>query len=772
MDATKVTALLGPTNTGKTHRAIERMLDFPTGMIGLPLRLLAREVYDRLTARLGEARVALVTGEEKRVPRRSDYWVCTTEAMPVEREVDFLAVDEVQLAGHPQRGHVFTDRILRARGRKETWFLGSEAARGVLEMLAPAAQVVSHPRLSRLRYAGPSKLARVPPRSAVVAFSLDQVYAVAERLRAVKGGAAVVLGALSPRARNAQVAMYQAGEVDYLVATDAIGMGLNLDLRHVAFASLRKYDGRDIRPLDVSELSQIAGRAGRWIHDGTFGTVHPEVLAPDLAEAVEHHRITPLTRVWWRPDDLDFSSVDDLLVSLQRPSMRRGLQRVLDADDTRALAALSERPEIRARARGAERVALLWEVCSIPDYRKLLWEMHADFLAEVFLALTEGTGRLGESWLGPRLGPLDETDGDVDDLVARIASVRGYAYIAHQGRWVDQPERWQDTTRSLEDRLSDALHARLVLRFVDQPSMGRGGSVQAAKRPRTGAGQADRGEAPEGPARGHPFAALAPLRATLRAASGEGPSLASLDQGRWVEAVVEAPHGRFGLDGRGRVIDREDGVVLGRLEAGAGPGGPGVRLVGLEELGAGARDRVHRRLLAWTRDHVSALMEPVRALVRGVDDPNLRGLVYQLEQSLGTVPTRRVRALLDGLEEETLAGLDGAGLVRGVRVTWHRALMAAEAMAVRAELAQVWCGEGVGVTRGGRVSVALPRGARAEGWWAAGYAVYAGWAVRADLAERAVNEALGGGEAAARRTLGCPAGEAIAVLQAMVMDTP
>jgi ATP-dependent RNA helicase SUPV3L1/SUV3 len=771
MEATRVVALLGPTNTGKTHRALGRMLDFSTGMIGLPLRLLAREVYDRLTAQLGEARVALVTGEEKRVPKSADYWVCTTEAMPVDRAVEFLAVDEVQLAAHPQRGHVFTERLLHARGTRETWFLGSEAARGVLEALVPAASVVSHPRLSRLRYAGPTKLARVPPRSAVVAFSLDQVYAVAERLRAVKGGAAVVLGALSPRARNAQVAMYQAGEVDYLVATDAIGMGLNLDLRHVAFAALRKYDGRETRPLDVHELSQIAGRAGRWIYDGTFGTVLPEALPPDVAAAVEHHQVVPLTRVFWRPEALDYTSLDDLLVSLQRPSPRRVLQRVAEAEDTRALSLLAERPSVRALATHPERVALLWEVCGIPDYRKLLWELHADFLEEVYVALTGRTGRIDAAWFAPRLAALDDTGGDVDDLVARIAAVRSFAYLAHQGRWVHEAEALQARTRDLEDRLSDALHARLVLRFVDQPAGGRGVAVQAARRPRTGSGASAAAESLEGPARGHPFAALASLRGALPGApKGAVPEPEA--RGPWVEALVEAAHARFATDGAGRMLDREGGAVLARLEAGSSVGRPGLRLVGLDELGAGARDRVHRRLLAWTRDHVGALMEPVRSLGRGRDDANLRGLIYQLDQSLGTVPSRRVRALVDALDAETLAALDAAGLVRGARVTWHRALLSAEAMAQRAELVRVWAGEALPLPPLGRASVPVPRGTKVEAWWAAGYAVYGGRAVRCDLAERALHEALGGDEAAARRTLGCPAGEAIAVLQALRMDTP
>jgi superfamily II DNA/RNA helicase len=317
-DASSITALLGPTNTGKTHRAVERMLDHDSGMIGLPLRLLAREVYDRVSTRVGEGRVALVTGEEKRVPRRPDYWVCTVEAMPVSREVDFLAVDEVQLAAHEQRGHVFTERVLHARGRKETWFLGSDAARGVMEQLCPAAKVTGHPRLSRLSLVDPLPLQRLPPRSAVVAFSLPQVYELAERLRIARGGAAVVLGALSPRTRNAQVAMFEAGEVDYLVATDAIGMGLNLDVRHVAFASLRKFDGRAVRDVDVAELAQIAGRAGRYVRDGTFNTVAPLQLPRDVARAIEQHRVPALRAVQWRNADLDFDSLDALLARWER----------------------------------------------------------------------------------------------------------------------------------------------------------------------------------------------------------------------------------------------------------------------------------------------------------------------------------------------------------------------------------------------------------------------------------------------------------------------
>ncbi|MCW5834412.1 MAG: helicase, partial [Labilithrix sp.] len=465
--ASPITALLGPTNTGKTHHAIERMLEHASGMIGLPLRLLAREVYDRLTARVGESRVALVTGEEQRIPRRPSYWVATVEAMPVEREVDFLAVDEVQLAAHAQRGHVFTSRLLSARGRLETWFLGADTMRDALRELVPTARHVEHPRLSRLSYAGAAPLARLPPRSAVVAFSMPHVYELAERLRRRRGGAAVVLGALSPRTRNAQVAMFQAGEVDCLVATDAIGMGLNLDVDHVAFAAARKFDGRDVREVDDAELGQIAGRAGRWIHDGTFGAVTPLELPAGAVHAIETHTFPRVRRVQWRSDDLDFSSVAALRASLAAPPARGIFRHAAGAEDAACLAQLAGRADVAARAGTRDGARLLWDVCTVPDFRRLLLEVHVDFLAELFAELAD-RGRLRDAWLERHVGELERgAPSDVEELVARIAAVRTWTYVANRRAWLDAPDAWQARARELEDRLSDALHERLVLRFVD-----------------------------------------------------------------------------------------------------------------------------------------------------------------------------------------------------------------------------------------------------------------------------------------------------------------
>lgn len=717
-DASSITALLGPTNTGKTRRAIERMIDHDTGMIGLPLRLLAREVYDQVSTRVGEGRVALVTGEEKRVPKRPDYWVCTVEAMPVSREVDFLAVDEVSLAAHPQRGHVFTERILHARGRRETWFLGSDTMRGVMEQLCPAAKPVTHPRLSRLTHAEPLPLQRLPPRSAVVAFSLPQVYELAERLRIARGGAAVVLGALSPRTRNAQVAMFEAGEVDYLVATDAIGMGLNLDVRHVAFASLRKFDGRDIRDVDVAELAQIAGRAGRHIRDGSFGTVAPLSLPRDLVRAIESHHFPAVHRVVWRNADLAFDSLAALRASLDQPPPARCLRRVAAPDDEAALAALSALPAIQARATDPARVRLLWEVCSVPDFRKLLREAHAELLGEIFVALVD-RGTLAEPWLRDRIDELDHADGDVDALVARIAAVRTYTYVASQSDWVARAEAWQERTRAVEDRLSDALHAALVRRFVDQPGAAPRTAAPRARRART--------EPEVEVAPSHPFAALRALRDAMR--PREDP--ASGPRAR-IDGLVDAPHEAFVLDDDGVIRHGPD--ALARLIPGRSVTLPDVELLPAESFGAGDRARLQRRLVAWTRDHVTELLGPLRG---GAMTPNVRGVLYRLEHGLGAARSGELTAVVAALTADEREGLLARGVTFGAWATFAPALLEPAALVRRAVLAQAFHG----VRRWRRPDVALPavrldREHPPDLYAAAGFLPCGPFALRPDVAER------------------------------------
>ena len=477
-------AILGPTNTGKTHLAVERMAAHSSGIIGFPLRLLAREVYDRLVRLKGPNQVALLTGEEKILPAQARWFCCTAESMPTgggrqagsanngARDFAFVAIDEAQLGADPERGHVFTDRMLHARGREETMILGSESLAPMVRRLLPEAEIVGRPRFSTLSYAGPAKLSRLPPRSAIVAFSAEQVYAVAEMLRRMRGGAAVVMGVLSPRTRNAQVAMYQAGEVDYLVATDAIGMGLNMDVSHVAFAGLGKFDGHRRRRLTIAEMAQIAGRAGRHQRDGTFGslTLEGDALAefrPEEIEAIEEHRFAPLDYLYWRASDLDFSSVAGLIRSLERKPTRPGLRPAPEAIDLAVLRQLAEDPLVRARA-DAGHVQRLWAACGLPDFRKTGPEHHARLVARIFSHLSEDEGHIPHSWYTAEVARLDNVQGDIETLADRLAGVRTWAYIGHRSDWLADPAAMAERAMAVEEKLSDALHERLTQRFVDR----------------------------------------------------------------------------------------------------------------------------------------------------------------------------------------------------------------------------------------------------------------------------------------------------------------
>ena len=466
----RLTAVLGPTNTGKTHLAVERMLGHASGMIGLPLRLLRwREIYDRVVKARGPRAVALITGEEKIVPPRPQYFVCTVEAMPLNREVEFLAVDEIQLCADPERGHVFTNRLLHARGRYETMLMGSGTMAPLIRRLAPEAEIVSRERFSRLTYDGSKKLTRLPRRSAVVAFSTEAVYAIAELIRRQRGGAAVVMGSLSPRTRNAQVALFQSGEVDFLVATDAIGMGLNMDVGHVAFAGLRKFDGRRTRWLHAHEIGQIAGRAGRYLSDGTFGVTGdcPE-MDDDLVAAVENHAFDAVTTAEWRNSRLDFDSLRDLMRSLARPPPMAGLSLSAQSLDETTLRQLAADEDVARRAKDRGNLLRLWDVSQIPDFRKTTLEEHVRFTRTVFDHLTERDRRLSVDWIDGQFRGLDRLDGDIDALSARLASVRTLAYVANRPDWLADPGHWQGLTRALEDRLSDTLHERLMQRFIDR----------------------------------------------------------------------------------------------------------------------------------------------------------------------------------------------------------------------------------------------------------------------------------------------------------------
>ena len=467
-----VKAVLGPTNTGKTHLAIERMCAHSSGMIGFPLRLLAREVYDRVCKIKGESSVALITGEERIEPRHARYLLCTAEAMPVtDRSMAFVALDEAQLAADRERGHVFTDRLLHARGREETMILGSSTLEPMVKALVPGVEIVTRPRFSTLTHAGAKKLSRIPPRSAIVAFSTEQVYVLAEMLRRFRGGAAVVMGALSPQTRNAQVALYQSGEVDYLVATDAIGMGLNLDVEHVAFAGLSKYDGQRHRRLTTSEMAQIAGRAGRHQKDGTFGTLtgsggHDSEFDAEEIYAIEEHRFPPLTKLFWREPEPRFDSLETLIADLETPPMRPELAPAREAIDLAVLKRLAEEGPVAQSVHGAAQVERFWEVCRLPDFRQQGAETHSRFVARLWQDLREG--ELGADFVASQIAQLDRTGGDIDTLQGRIAAIRSWAYIAQRPDWVLARDEMAARARAVEARLSDALHGKLTERFINR----------------------------------------------------------------------------------------------------------------------------------------------------------------------------------------------------------------------------------------------------------------------------------------------------------------
>lgn len=718
-----ISALLGPTNTGKTHRAIEQLLSHRSGMLGLPLRLLAREVYDRVTARVGEQQVALLTGEEKRIPRRPRYWICTVESMPLDLDVDFVCIDEIQLAAHRQRGHTFTNRLLNLRGTQETWFLGSDTMVSAIEELVPTADIQRHPRFSKLTYGGAVSVAALPPRTAVVAFSVAEVYELAEHLRQRHGGTAVVLGALSPRARNAQVAMYESGEVEYMVATDAIGMGLNLDLDRVVFASTSKFDGRESRPLHPGELGQIAGRAGRYTRDGTFAVLRPNPPLDDqVVRAIETHTFEPVRQVVWRSGDLDFGSIQELEASLRtRPRRSKRLRMLEQADDFDAFTQLCRLSSVRARAHGAEAVGLLWEVCRIPDFRKLMLESHVQLLARIYDQLTGDTGRIDESWMRGRLERLDDVGGDIDTLMTRMAFIRTWTYIANHERWVPNASHWQEITRSIEDRLSDTLHQRLTERFVAK-------TVGTPTRPagRRRAPPQPRGSTGEAPDPNNPFAALAGL-----AVGGAEPAID--DALERVQSVIEADHDAFEIDARARITCQD--IALGRWRRGRELLHPEL-VLDAEGWTAGAKTRLQRRLQAWSADAVHEVVGGIAPLLDSTRAA-VRGLAYRIEQTLGSVPTPAVRAELDALTVADKAELAEAGVVLGPVAVYLRASLGSKNLAVRHALWWAWTkGSAAEALVRAQPSWPLPEGFDTDGLPFLGFVVMGVIAVRVDVAER------------------------------------
>ncbi len=741
-----VTAVLGPTNTGKTYLAMDRMLGHASGMIGFPLRLLARENYDKVVRIKGESAVALITGEEKIIPPKARYFICTVESMPVDRQTAFLCVDEIQLASDPDRGHVFTDRLLNARGTTETMFLGAETIKPLIRKLVPGVQFVQRPRFSQLSYTGAKKLTRLPRRSAVVAFSVSEVYGIAELLRRHRGGAAVVMGALSPRTRNAQVDLYQAGEVDYLVATDAIGMGLNMDVDHVAFASMHKFDGTKPRPLLAPEVAQIAGRAGRHMNEGTFG-VTADVLEmdPDIVNRVENHEFQNLPFIFWRNTNLRFVKVETLLNDLKAMPPDKALVRPPPAEDQLVLEAMLRDGDVRDRAKAPEKIKLLWDVSQVPDFRKLKPEQHARLMSQVYHHLTQGRGHLPEDWVKAQVERIDRVDGDIHTMMDRIAAIRTWTYLAHRPGWTERALEWQERTRQVEDRLSDALHAKLTHQFVDNRTAHlvrklRGDDVLSAEISEDGSVHVD----------GHKLGRLDGLRFTaertgLKVAdraviNAANAALRPVIAAR-VDAICAAPDEAIMLDDQARIVWKSaEGVTPVIATLGPGPERlkPVIQVLFDERLEAPQRLRVEERLKLWLQVHINTVLQPLVA-ARNADVPGyVRGIVFQLSEGLGSVRRDVVEDQLKALDEEQRKALAKLGIRFGLDQVFFPILLKAAPIRLRGQL---WIAANPdtpvpALPQAGRVSIPLEKEVPGPFYAACGFRPISGVGYRIDMFER------------------------------------
>ncbi|MBI3676106.1 MAG: disulfide oxidoreductase [Proteobacteria bacterium] len=696
-DEGRIAAVLGPTNTGKTHFAIERMLAHRSGMIGLPLRLLAREVYDKVARLKGAQYAALITGEEKIVPPDARYFVCTVEAMPLDLRVAFLAVDEIQLCADPERGHVFTDRLLNARGEEETLFLGAETMRGAIQRFVPRAHFITRPRFSDLAYTGHKKLTRLPRRSAIVAFSAEDVYGIAELVRRQRGGAAVVLGALSPRTRNAQVALYQSGDVDFLVATDAIGMGINMDVDHVAFAAMEKFDGIGIRPLKPEEIGQIAGRAGRHMNDGTFGmTAEAESLDEETVSRVEGHRYEPVRLLQYRNSALAFHSLDALLEALDEPPPARGLVKARPAMDFTSLRLLGGHDEIRDMARAPAAVKRLWDACQLPDFRKLSPDEHVKLVEQIYRHLMSDDGVLPEDWLARQIARLDVIEGDVATLSGRLAQIRTWTYAAHRPGWVKDSAHWQGQARAVEDRLSDALHERLTQRFIDRRTavlMRRLRDDDVLDLALDDSGSVSIGGETIGKLEGFHFEADPRAEGihgkTLRTAALKG-----LDGEFYARSMrlANAADTDITLSEHGRLW--WDGAIVARLTAGTSALLPVIAILADDHLRSDLRERIQKRLDAWIATRTELRLEPLMALRKAADakagtqtalPAEARGLAHQLCESLGSLD--RHNATLPPDERAAMRALRPFGVRFARRSIYMPKLLRPEAASL---LALLW----------------------------------------------------------------------------------
>jgi len=733
-------AVLGPTNTGKTHLAMERMLAHTSGVIGFPLRLLARENYDRAVKAKGVDLVALVTGEEKIIPEKARYFLTTVESMPTDRPFAFAAIDEIQMCADPDRGHVFTDRLLNYRGEQETLFLGAATIKGLIAQVVPHVEFQERPRLSVLRYTGYKKLTRLKPRSCIVAFSINDVYSIAALVRRQSGGAAIVMGALSPRTRNAQVEMFQSGDVDYLVATDAVGMGLNMDVEHVALAATRKFDGCRMRALNPAELAQVAGRAGRHMNDGTFGTTSQVTgLKASTVEHIQNHTFKPLSHIFWRQADLDYTSLKALKASLAQTPEHTVLRRTRAAEDEQALDYLIQDETIAALAASADAVRTLWDVARIPDFSNIGSDDHPHLLGRIYSHLLGPKGRIPADWLAEQVKHMDSLDGDIDTLMGRIAALRTWTYVSHQKTWLDTPLEWQERTRAIEDRLSDALHEKLTERFVDQRTTLLAKTLKADQ-PLVAALHDDGTLNVEGHHLGH----LNGLRfAPTHSESEQAAKVLNSAATAVLRQKISTRVATLSADVDGAFTFTSEGQILWRGEAvasfakGAALLSPTLKILPSDLIDSEQKSQIETRLKVWAddlvRERLSLLLAARDASLEGV----ARGLVFQLTESLGALPRPQAHAEIKGLEREDRQTLRKLGIRIGRHLIYIPALLRPAAVELSVLLWAVYEDRPpLPPPPAGRVSLKREKH-EPEGWLrAAGFHPAGPLFVRADMLER------------------------------------
>ncbi len=663
----RIIALLGPTNTGKTYVAIEKMLEHETGIFGLPLRLLAREVYDKCVNKVGVEKVALITGEEKIIPSSANYFICTVESMPKDKEVDFVAIDEIQMCADRERGHIFTQRLLESRGTQLTMFLGSQVMENIIKDLVGNVEFEKKERYSQLRYSGVKKISRLDRKVAIIAFSIEEVYAIAELVRRQKGGAAVIMGSLSPKTRNSQVGLYQSGDVDYLIATDAIGMGLNMDINEIYFSNLKKFDGKKTRRLNLIEMSQIAGRAGRYKNDGGFGTTGDcETLNSDEIEKIEKHQLPDTKTIYWRNSNLNFRNPENLISSLELKPNKKNLLRTNDSLDESVLRFFLKKGANNIIYR--QNLEILWECCQIPDFEKKAYGQHINVVDKVFQFLTTKKRRIPSTFMKEQLKGLEKDHGNVDLLSHRLSNVRTWSYVSNKKNWVENSDYWVQLTKNIEDKLSDKLHDELTKSFIDKKISILSRSLKQDLVLNTEINDDNKihidGQL-VGELKGLKFLIEVTSKTldtdikSIRKAARKGIEKELVKR---VEEILEK--GEIDLNNESKITWKSNPIA--RLKKGNTYLNPEIEIISDESLSEDSKLKLTKYLNNWLTKYINDVLGDLVLLTKHkISNQYLRGLVFQLYENNGVIKRNDVDKIVKSIPAEERKKLWGMGIKIG-----------------------------------------------------------------------------------------------------------